>query len=89
MPPLSSIIMALQGMFGLLNGTASLISRSAAAKNLEVMQIASTPAVHAIALGSVSIGYVAHLLIYLFSIFKLYFCLTTSKCILHQRRLPL
>ncbi|PVH86469.1 hypothetical protein DL98DRAFT_481190 [Cadophora sp. DSE1049] len=56
MPPLSSIIMALQGLFGILNGAASLISSSALQKNLDNLQINSIPAVHAIALGSVSIG---------------------------------
>ncbi|KAK0121690.1 hypothetical protein ONS95_009975 [Cadophora gregata] len=55
MPPLSSTIMALQGLFGILNGAASLIS-SALQKNLETLQIDSVPAIHAISLGSVSIG---------------------------------
>ena len=56
MPALSSIIMALQGLFGILNGAASLISSAALQKNLDTLQIDSIPALHAIALGSVSIG---------------------------------
>ncbi|KAG4423120.1 hypothetical protein IFR04_003757 [Cadophora malorum] len=56
MPPLSSVIIALQGLFGVLNGAASLISSTALQKNLDTLQIDSTPALHAIALGSVSIG---------------------------------
>lgn len=56
MPPLSSVIIALQGLFGILNGAASLISSTALQKNLDTLQIDSTPALHAIALGSVSIG---------------------------------
>ncbi|KAL2075928.1 hypothetical protein VTL71DRAFT_871 [Oculimacula yallundae] len=58
MPPLSSLTMALIGLFGTLNGTATLLSNSALQKNLSTLQLDSTsiPVIHAIALGSVSIG---------------------------------
>lgn len=58
MPPLSSIIVGLQGIFGILNGATSLLLPSAAQKNTEILKIPSIPAIHAIAAGSVSIGYV-------------------------------
>jgi len=48
--------MAIQGVFGVLNGSASLLFSSALHKNMEVMQIDSIPALQSIALGSVSIG---------------------------------
>jgi len=43
-------------MFGVFNGAASLLFSSAAQRNLEVMQITSLPALHSIALGSITIG---------------------------------
>ncbi|KAI9651376.1 hypothetical protein NHQ30_001418 [Ciborinia camelliae] len=56
MPPLSSIVLAIQGGFNFLNGAVSLLSSSAAEKNAEILLIDSIPAIHAIALGSISIG---------------------------------
>jgi hypothetical protein len=56
-PPLSSIIVDLQGLFGILNGAASLVFSSAAQKNLETLETTSLPSIHAIALGSIKIGY--------------------------------
>jgi hypothetical protein len=58
MPALSSIIVGLQGIFGILNGAATLLFQSAAQKNIAILNIPSIPAIHAIAAGSVSIGYV-------------------------------
>ncbi|KAB8300155.1 hypothetical protein EYC80_000382 [Monilinia laxa] len=55
MPPLSSIILAIQSGFNFLNGTINLLSRSAAEKNAEILAIDSIPAIHTIALGSMSI----------------------------------
>jgi hypothetical protein len=55
--PLSSLVVGLQGIFGILNGAANLLSSSAAEKNLEVLNLTSLPALHSIALGSIAIGY--------------------------------
>jgi len=61
MPPLSSIILGVQGIFGILNGAASLLFPAAAAKNLQTLGLGvdALPAIHAIALGSVAIGFVS------------------------------
>ncbi|QSZ35649.1 hypothetical protein DSL72_008519 [Monilinia vaccinii-corymbosi] len=56
MPPLSSIVLAIQGGFNLLNGVCNLLSPWAAARSAEVLAIESIPAIHTIALGSISIG---------------------------------
>ncbi len=56
MPPLSPIVVGLQGAFGVLNGAASLLIRAAAEKNVEILNVQSIPAIHAIGAGSVSIG---------------------------------
>ncbi|KUJ21524.1 uncharacterized protein LY89DRAFT_376667 [Mollisia scopiformis] len=56
MPPLSTIFVGLQGAFGVLNRAASLLFRSAAEKNVEILKVPSIPAIHAIAAGSISIG---------------------------------
>ena len=58
MAPLSSLVVGLQGIFGILNGAANLLSSSAAEKNLAVLNLTSLPALHSIALGSIAIGYV-------------------------------
>lgn len=58
MLPLSTIFVGLQGAFGIVNGAASLLFQSAAEKNVGILNIPSVPAIHAIAAGSVSIGYV-------------------------------
>ncbi|KAE9370032.1 hypothetical protein N431DRAFT_426512, partial [Stipitochalara longipes BDJ] len=55
---LSSLVVAIQGLFGILNGAASLLFPSLAQKTIETLQI-SLPAVHAIALGSITIGCVS------------------------------
>jgi hypothetical protein len=57
MPPPSSIVLGLQGIFGILNGLASLVSSRAAAHNMSTLSITSLPAIQSIALGSLSIGY--------------------------------
>jgi hypothetical protein len=56
MAPFSSLVVGLQGIFGILNGAANLLSSSAAEKNLEVLKLTSLPALHSIALGSIAIG---------------------------------
>ena len=58
MPPLSSTLIALQGIFGIINGAATLLFPAAAQKNLETLQLDATalPAVHAIALASITVG---------------------------------
>jgi len=56
MPPTSSVVLGLQGVFGILNGLASLLSSRAAAHNMSTLSITSLPAIHSIALGSLSIG---------------------------------
>ncbi|KAJ8064832.1 hypothetical protein OCU04_007140 [Sclerotinia nivalis] len=56
MPPLSSIILGVQGGFNFLNGAVSLLSSSAAVKNAEILLIDSKPAVHTLALSCLSIG---------------------------------
>lgn len=58
MPPLSTIFVGFQGAFGVLNGAASFLSQAVAKKNAEVLNVPSIPAIHAIAAGSISIGYV-------------------------------
>jgi hypothetical protein len=58
---ISSIVVALQGLFGLFNGAASLLLPSVAQKSLDTLQITSLPAIHAIALGSITIGYASSL----------------------------
>lgn len=63
MPPLAPIVVGLQGAFGVLNGAASLLFQAAAEKNLEVLNVQSIPAIHAIALGSISIGSVVQLIV--------------------------
>jgi hypothetical protein len=57
MAPPSSIILTIQGIFGILNGLASLVSTHAAQHNMSTLSITSLPAIHSIALGSLSIGY--------------------------------
>jgi hypothetical protein len=56
MAPPSATILTLQGVFGILNGLASMLSSQAAASNMELLSISSLPAIHSIALGSLSVG---------------------------------
>ncbi|TVY82543.1 hypothetical protein LSUE1_G002437 [Lachnellula suecica] len=56
MPPLTSLILGLHGIIGILNGVPGLIFPSIAVRNAQIMEISSAPAVDAIALGSVSLG---------------------------------
>ncbi|KAH8667938.1 hypothetical protein BGZ60DRAFT_408274 [Tricladium varicosporioides] len=53
---LSTSVITLQGIFGLLNGAISLLVPSVAAKNAATLGVDSIPAIHAIGLGSITIG---------------------------------
>ncbi|KAF8852248.1 hypothetical protein BDZ45DRAFT_115290 [Acephala macrosclerotiorum] len=55
MPALAPTVVGLRGAFSV-NGAASLLPRSATEKNVEVLNVQSIPAIHAIADGSLSIG---------------------------------
>lgn len=57
MPSLPSIVLGVTGIITGLNGASGLLSSSLASKNAEILGIA-TPAMHAIALGALSLGYV-------------------------------
>jgi hypothetical protein len=56
MAPISSIIFGITGAITGLNGASGLLSSGLAAKNAEILKI-PTPAMHAIALGALSLGY--------------------------------
>ncbi|TGO46728.1 hypothetical protein BCON_0310g00060 [Botryotinia convoluta] len=56
MPPLSSIIFAVQGCFNFLNGVAPLLSSTVARKNAEMLLTDSKHAIHVLALSCLSIG---------------------------------
>ncbi|TEY71627.1 hypothetical protein BOTCAL_0089g00060 [Botryotinia calthae] len=56
MPPLSSIIFAVQGGFNILNGAAALLSSTAARKSAEMLLTDSKHAIHVSALSCLSIG---------------------------------
>lgn len=58
---LTGYIIAAQGIFGIVNGSVSLLSISAARSNADMLGIPSIAGVHAIALGSLSIGYVQYM----------------------------
>lgn len=60
MPSLPSIVFGVIGIITGLNGASGLLSSSLASKNAEILGI-STPAMHAIALGALSLGYVRSL----------------------------
>ncbi len=71
MPPISSSIMGVQGLFGILNGAATLLFPSAAEKNLQVLEFNSLPALHSIALGSITVGYAFLTIIFISAIIVL------------------
>ncbi|ATZ48104.1 hypothetical protein BCIN_03g03520 [Botrytis cinerea B05.10] len=56
MPPLSSIVFAVQGGFNFLNGAAALLSSTAARKSAEMLLTDSKHAIHVSALSCLSIG---------------------------------
>ncbi|KAH6662039.1 hypothetical protein B0J14DRAFT_663020 [Halenospora varia] len=56
MRSLSTSVIILQGIFGLLNGAASLLVPSVAAKSAATLGVDSIPAIHSIGLGSITIG---------------------------------
>ncbi|PMD59480.1 uncharacterized protein K444DRAFT_613439 [Hyaloscypha bicolor E] len=58
MLPLPSIIVAIQGLLGILNGARYLLIPSIAEKDMATLHMTSLPALHAIALGSLTIGWV-------------------------------
>jgi hypothetical protein len=62
MQALAPIIVGVQGAFGILNGAASMLFRAAAEKNVEILDVQSILVIHAIAAGSISIGYVTNFL---------------------------
>lgn len=57
MAPISSIVLGLQGLFTVLNGLSPLIFPTLAAQSTQSLKIGSMPAMHAISLGALSLGY--------------------------------
>ncbi|TVY38416.1 hypothetical protein LOCC1_G008308 [Lachnellula occidentalis] len=57
----SSIIFGLQGGLGMLNGFANLLIPALVVKNSKVLNIASIPALHTIALGAITYGEISAL----------------------------
>jgi hypothetical protein len=56
MPQLTTLVLTIQGLLGILSGASSILFRSLAAKNADAMQT-NAAATDAISLGAVSIGY--------------------------------
>lgn len=53
---LTGYVLAAQGIFGIINGAVSITSSSVAQDQAILLEIPSIPAIHAIALGTITIG---------------------------------